>query len=767
MGLPLWPNSGMYALLLKLSTRSHRGAARRGHRPPPSSMTTSRCMAAAAVLSALLLLSTCLPCAEARGLHLHYHRRHRRAQHHGHHRATGSHISQPPAAALPPDVDGGEPPAEPPGLPPGPGVDDDAPPRRAPRDTPCPTLRPPLYGAPVDGAPRWRGRAQPPYLSPTMPPSPSPTPPARAPRHSPALPPTKTPVISPAVPPQLSPAKAPSTHHHAKAPSLPPAKPPVLSPSPEHPPHHSPSKPSAYAPANPPESLRPAIPPGGVAKPPSVAPAQPPWPPPAALPPAIPPASTQSPSIPPAKPPRLAPTMPLPAHAPALTPAPPHPAIPPVAATPPALPPAGPSSKNGSSPPPCSSSNVFDVRAFGASGNGSCTDGDTRAFRAAWKAACAADCATLLVPSDGVFTITSTIFAGPCKPGLTFQIDGVLMPPDGPANWPAADSRRQWIVFYKADGMTLTGKGTIEGNGEEWWNLPCKPHRGPNGSTLPGPCESPALIKFVASSDVAVRGVRLENSPQFHLKFDGCARVAVDGLVVSSPASSPNTDGVHVENTTAVRIANSRISNGDDCVSVGGGCSGVRVENVTCVHGHGISIGGLGARGARACVSDVAVRGARVVDSDNGVRIKTWQGGAGAVTAVVFDDVQMVNVRSCIVIDQYYCDAHGGAGGGCSNQTAAVRVDGVEYRGIRGTYNPRGGGAPVRFACSDAVACTGITMTDVELWPAGGGGGTSSPLLSEPYCWNAYGLTETPTQPPVHCLQEGRPDSLQDQLAGC
>ena len=68
---------------------------------------------------------------------------------------------------------------------------------------------------------------------------------------------------------------------------------------------------------------------------------------------------------------------------------------------------------------------VFDVRAFGASGSdgGSCSD-DTPAFRAAWKAACSSDSATatLLVPSDGVFTIGSTIFSGPCKPELTFQV---------------------------------------------------------------------------------------------------------------------------------------------------------------------------------------------------------------------------------------------------------------------------------------------------------------------------------------------------------
>jgi hypothetical protein len=29
------------------------------------------------------------------------------------------------------------------------------------------------------------------------------------------------------------------------------------------------------------------------------------------------------------------------------------------------------------------------------------------------------------VPSDGVFTITSTIFAGPCRSELIFQVNGM------------------------------------------------------------------------------------------------------------------------------------------------------------------------------------------------------------------------------------------------------------------------------------------------------------------------------------------------------
>jgi len=57
------------------------------------------------------------------------------------------------------------------------------------------------------------------------------------------------------------------------------------------------------------------------------------------------------------------------------------------------------------------------------------------------------------------------------------QVDGTLMAPDGPNSWPEKDSRNQWLVFYRLDQMTLNGTGTIEGNGDKWWDLPCKPHR--------------------------------------------------------------------------------------------------------------------------------------------------------------------------------------------------------------------------------------------------------------------------------------------------
>lgn len=59
----------------------------------------------------------------------------------------------------------------------------------------------------------------------------------------------------------------------------------------------------------------------------------------------------------------------------------------------------------------------------------------------------------------------------------------------------------------------------------------------------------------------------------------------------------------------------------------------------------------------------------------------------------------------------------------------------------------------MRFACSDSVPCTNLTLSDVELLPAQGD------IVLDPFCWNAYGDLQTLTIPPVSCLLEGTPQS--------
>ncbi|KAL6132828.1 hypothetical protein ACLB2K_065067 [Fragaria x ananassa] len=389
---------------------------------------------------------------------------------------------------------------------------------------------------------------------------------------------------------------------------------------------------------------------------------------------------------------------------------------------------------------------VFNVRTFGAVGNG-VTD-DTEAFKMAWDSACQTEDSEVLVPKSHSYMLQSTIFTGPCKCGLKLQIDGTLVPPDGPDSWPKNISKRQWLVFYRINGMSMQGDGVIDGRGEKWWNLPCKPHKGPHGTTQPGPCDSPAAIRFFMCSNLKMKGLRIKNSPQFHFKFDNCQNIYVESITIKSPALSPNTDGIHIQNTNNVKIYNSLVSNGDDCVSIGTGSYNIDMRNITCGPSHGISIGSLGDGNSRACVSNITVKDSIIKHSDNGVRIKTWQGGSGSVSSITFNNIHMDTVRNPIVLDQYYClTKH------CPNQTSAVHISNILYTNIRGTYDVRS--PPMHFACSDSMPCTNLTLSEVELLPA-----TKGHLVSRPLCWSAYGTIQTITVPPVLCLLEGIPELM-------
>jgi len=161
------------------------------------------------------------------------------------------------------------------------------------------------------------------------------------------------------------------------------------------------------------------------------------------------------------------------------------------------------------------------------------------------------------------------------------------------------------------------------------------------------------------------------------------------------------------------------------------------------------SIGSLGKQNSHACVANITVRNAIFKHSNNGIRIKTWQGGLGSVSSITFDNIRMDTVRNPIIIDQYYCPSKL-----CTNQTANIFISDISYSGIKGTYDIRS--PPIHLGCSDSVPCTNITLADVELLPAQGY------VLSDPFCWNVYGASQTLTIPPVACLLEGLPKSIME-----
>ncbi|KAJ9187204.1 hypothetical protein P3X46_002689 [Hevea brasiliensis] len=195
----------------------------------------------------------------------------------------------------------------------------------------------------------------------------------------------------------------------------------------------------------------------------------------------------------------------------------------------------------------------------------------------------------------------------------------------------------------------------------------------------------------------------------FHIVINECQNVKVQGVKIMASVESPNTDGIHVQASSGVTILNSKISTGDDCVSIGPGTTNTWVQNVACGPGHGISIGSLGKDLQESGVQNVTVKGATFTGTDNGVRIKTWgRPSNGFARNIVFQHLVMNNVQNPIIIDQNYCPDNNN----CPGQVSGVKISGVTYLDIHGSSATE---IAVKFDCSKKYPCTGIKLEGINL----------------------------------------------------
>ncbi|MCO5564799.1 hypothetical protein L7F22_018467 [Adiantum nelumboides] len=339
--------------------------------------------------------------------------------------------------------------------------------------------------------------------------------------------------------------------------------------------------------------------------------------------------------------------------------------------------------RNGTGPP----FDVVNVDWHGAIGDG-LTD-DTQAFIDAWHEACTLDSAVLLIPFNKTYLVNHLEFKGPCGSGLVVELAGTLVAPADPSLWNKSHSNA-WLHFSHLSGLSVEGGGTIDGQGQQWWDQSCKRDKKNNCHDAP-----------------TVRDLLSLNSPQIHIKFSNCYGVEVVNLQVTAPEDSPNTDGIHISERQNVRIQDSSVGTGDDCVSIVRGSADILVKNITCGPGHGISIGSLGKSGSDDFVSLVVVNVANLIGTTNGVRIKTWQGGSGAAVGILFENISMNNVSHPIVIDQKYCDSSLS----CSaNESSAVQVSQVYYKNIQGTSATK---QAIKLECSELAPCKGLLMENV------------------------------------------------------
>ncbi|MBA0683317.1 hypothetical protein Goari_024984 [Gossypium aridum] len=345
---------------------------------------------------------------------------------------------------------------------------------------------------------------------------------------------------------------------------------------------------------------------------------------------------------------------------------------------------------------------TLNVRNYGAIADGR-TD-NKKAFLRAWNDACYQNGGSIVYIPKGVYMVGSVEFAGPCRGPIMFLISGDLKAPIG-----TYSNVEKWIGFQHVNNLIVKGGGTLDGQGPSAWPY--------NKCQNTNNCDPlPISIKFDFVTNSRIESIRSVNSKNVHLAIYGCNNVNVSKVDLLAPADSPNTDGIKISRSADIRITNSRIRTGDDCIAIISGSSNIDVSYVYCGPGHGISIGSLGKYKNEENVNGVTVRKCTLNGTDNGVRIKSWE-SPYAITAskFLFQDIFMENVRNPIIVDQTYCP-----NSPCNQETAShVQIQDVTYRNIWGTSSSQ---VAVSFECSKKFPCKNIVMTDVNLAIVGGEG---------------------------------------------
>lgn len=233
---------------------------------------------------------------------------------------------------------------------------------------------------------------------------------------------------------------------------------------------------------------------------------------------------------------------------------------------------------------------VFDVRAYGAKGNG--TVNDTKAIQKAIDA-CAGSGGSVVL-RNGKFVAANLRLLG----NMTFYIAGsaTLLGSTNPADYPvvvpygAAESigvkwnRRSLLYADQADGLVLDGGGVINGRGADL-NM-----TGPEGNR-------PSLLRIYRGHNVTVRNLSLRYPRMWTEEYEQCVGLTIENLDVFSPPVYRNLDGMDVCDCHDVVIRNCHVNSEDDSICLKShsmfGLKNVLVQGNTIINqrANGIKIG--------------------------------------------------------------------------------------------------------------------------------------------------------------------------------
>ncbi|MBP3777720.1 MAG: right-handed parallel beta-helix repeat-containing protein [Prevotella sp.] len=201
-----------------------------------------------------------------------------------------------------------------------------------------------------------------------------------------------------------------------------------------------------------------------------------------------------------------------------------------------------------------------------------------------------------------------------------------------------------WLYANDAENLSITGKGTIHGNGIAFMGkeLEDSYELKPLADQTFDP--RPHVLTLTAVKNLTIRDVTIKEGAYWTVHLIGCDGAVIDGIQLLNNLKIRNGDGIDIDHSKNVRIANCHITSGDDCICLKnrrefekyGSCHDISVTNcVMSSRSCAIKIGSENMDSIYNVVFDNCI----ITASNRGLGIQNRD--EGTVTDIIFSNIQL------------------------------------------------------------------------------------------------------------------------------
>jgi polygalacturonase len=330
-------------------------------------------------------------------------------------------------------------------------------------------------------------------------------------------------------------------------------------------------------------------------------------------------------------------------------------------------------------PPAAPGGHIYDVTRYGAVGDGRklCTD----ALQTAIDACGTAGGGVVEVP-PGTY-LSGALFL---RSNVHFHLSegATLLASHRFEDFPAIDGRSEGIERktyasllngLELENVTITGRGVLDGQGPPWWEAQkttrdLRLARGlqreaENPSEAPLRWPRPRLVNLQRCQGVLLGGLILRDSPFWNVHLVYCQDVLVDGLTMAG-LQTQSCDGVVIDSSKQVRVANCSIASGGESISIKSGynqdgrrvgipCEDVVIENCNLSFsvGAGIAVGSETSGGIKnLVVTNCTINGCRY-----GIHVRSPRGRGGVVERLRISNLLIDKLSESVVMISHFFDS--------------------------------------------------------------------------------------------------------------